>query len=305
MVSFVVTAKGNADTIGVCLDSLLNLIDLEAAELVVVVAPSADDTLGKVKSFIESEGKAFRKAVVREDPGGSLSYARRLGASISAGDIVVFLDGDMALTNGFYRTLLSKMEGKDLIAPAVEVVSLDEATQAFKAFLKVFDSVSSGVGEGGVVPQVRAYSAKALERMGGYPLLSRFFAEDRLATAYGLLLGLKYSYEPSVRLLKLDSPTYLRYLSKHYRYGRGIHTDLTPAGRVLLRNYLLLRRFAYIDLPLPVATTLYLAKRLREDQGPAPLSKVMVIKWLLDFGMLVGEVAGSVSRWGSRGKPAP
>jgi hypothetical protein len=223
---------------------------------------------------------------------------------MAAGDIVVFLDGDMALTQDFCRTLLSKMEGIDLLATAVEVVSLDEATRAFRAFLKVFDSVSSGVGGGGVVPQVRAYSAEALKRMGGYPLLSRFFAEDRLATAYGLRLGLKYAYEPSVRVLKLDMPTYMQYLNKHYRYGRGIHTDLTPAGRILLRDYLLLRRLAYIDLPLPAATTLYFAMRMRKDEEPTRLSKVMVIKWLLDFGMLAGEVAGSVSRIGRHG-PAP
>jgi hypothetical protein len=223
---------------------------------------------------------------------------------MSSGDIVVFLDGDMALTHDFCRTLLSRMRGKDLLAPAVEVVSLDEATQAFRAFLKVFDSVSSNIGGGVVVPQVRAYSAKALERMGGYPLFSRFFAEDRLATAYGLRLGLKYAYEPKVRLLKLDRQTYAQYLSKHYRYGKGIHTDLTPAGRILLRDYLLLRRLAYIDLPLPAATTPYLAMKLREDEAPARLSKLMVIKWLLDFGMLAGEIVGSLSRMGG-GRQSP
>jgi hypothetical protein len=62
-----------------------------------------------------------------------------------------------------------------------------------------------------------------------------------------------------------------------------------------------LRRIAYIDLPLPAATTLYFAKRLMGDVSGARLSKIVVIKWLLDFGMLAGEVVGSFSRVGRRG----
>jgi glycosyltransferase involved in cell wall biosynthesis len=259
--------------------------------------------LSIVKAFVELKGSAFRKSVVAEDQGGSLSYARRLGASLSSGDVVVFLDGDMALTQGFFPALLSRIAGTDLLAPGMEVVALGDATRAFRAFLKMFDLVSSGVGGGGVVPQVRVYTAEALRVMGGYPLLSRFFAEDRLATAYALRLGLRYSYEPGVTLLKLDRPTYMNYLSKHYRYGKGIHTDLTPAGRILLRDYLLLRRLAYVDLPLPVATTLYFATRPRERDGSARLSRIIVIKWLLDFGMLVGEIWGSLSRRGMAQAP--
>jgi glycosyltransferase involved in cell wall biosynthesis len=295
-VSVVVSCRDNETTILPCLASVKALAGSTPVELVVVIGPSTDRTAEIARDFVAAEEGAFSRVSIEHDPGSSLSLARRIGGAVATGDPIVFLDGDMFVSADFGGALSAAMIGRDVIAPRIRVLRVDAATRSFGDFLDVFDVFTSRLGGGGVVPQVRVYRAEALRRMGGYPLLSKFFAEDRLATRYSILLGLRYAYEPALTLVKADSPGFISYFRKHRRYGKGIHTDLTASGASLLRGYVIARRLAYLDLPLPVASSVYLAASLARRGRASSLPRVMAAKWLIDAGMLAGDLGASLAR---------
>ena len=86
MISVIVPAKNEADSIRVCLQSLRSQhLDGEEAEIVVVDGNSTDET--------RKIAEAFADRVVTQRQKG-IGGARKEGVSASAGDILVFTDAD-------------------------------------------------------------------------------------------------------------------------------------------------------------------------------------------------------------------
>ncbi len=79
-----------------------------------------------------------------------------------------------------------------------------------------------------LLPTARVFKCKVLEKMKGYPPLSRFFGEDRITTTLAVRLGFRYKYTLKIKVIKIDEPSYQAYWKKHFRYGKGIVHDIVP-----------------------------------------------------------------------------
>lgn len=114
-VSIVICAKNNEKTIRKSLNSLLKsiifakrkFIDLDY-ELIIVYAPSYDNTLEKAVSFIR-EMNIENKVTFLCDKGMGLGYARRLGMLNSKCPFIVYADADKAISKTWLYKSLTKL----------------------------------------------------------------------------------------------------------------------------------------------------------------------------------------------------
>jgi len=305
--SIIIATKNNETTIKYVLKSTLLLAKNFDVELVVVDGNSTDRTFNIVKHFVEVNKSYYISLKILRDPGSSLSLARHLGFKNSMGEIIIFLDGDTLFTNNFKYYLESELKGYDLITPIFEIVALDRATETFNKFIKVvmnvahmqrdsFINVESFKNQSFHPPAARIYRREVLERTRGYPLSSRFFCEDRLATAIAVRLGFRHKFSWKLKLLKIDEPSYIAYWKKHYRYGQGIHKDLSNLGKQLLKGYILLRRLNHINVVLPVLSLIYAFIQYRYSKNLKEAMDVALMKYFIDMAMLYGDLVGSLTK---------
>jgi len=211
LISIIVSTKNNQATLRYTLSSTLKLADLFDVELVIVDGKSTDCTPEITRKFIDKYGSYYLKFKVLQDPGTSLSFARSLGYKHSEGSIIVFLDGDTPLTNSFALHLRKELEDYDLISPLFEVIPLDNVTKYFSKFMTVVSYLQVAnkmISKPSILPPARIFKRQVLEKMHGYPLFSRFFGEDRMATALAVKLGFHYKFSTKLKLLKIEEPRY-------------------------------------------------------------------------------------------------
>jgi glycosyltransferase involved in cell wall biosynthesis len=238
---------------------------------------------------------------ILRDPGISLSYSRHLGFKNSKGDVLIFLDGDILLSNSFKHYLELELKDNDLISPMFEWIPLDKATRVFSWFAKAVIYIqknavekSSNISDPSILPQARIYKREVLEKMNGYSVSSSFFGEDRIVTALAIKLGFRYKFSTRLRLLKIDDPGYQSYWKKHFRYALGIHRDLTPLGRSILRNYIIARRLNHINAFFPVLSLIYAWRTYLLTRSFKNSIEVALMKYMVDFAMLAGDLKGSI-----------
>jgi len=299
--SVIITTKNNAYTIKYVLSSTLALVDKYDVELVMVDGNSGDDTPRIFNYFVEKFGSCFISVKILRDPGISLSYARHLGFKSSTGDVLLFLDGDTPLSSSFKYYLERELEDCDLIAPIFEYVSLDEAIRVFNWFTRTACYLQSRtfargkvLNDPSIFPVARIYKRRVLERLKGYPVSSRFFGEDRIATAIAVRLGFRHKFSTRLKLYKIDDQGYHSYWRKHYRYAFGIHRDLTLLGKSILRSYIVLRRLNYINVLLPLFSLLYLGETIIVSQSVKKAFDVATMKYMIDLAMFIGDLKGSI-----------
>jgi len=301
--SIIIVTKNNETTIKYTLKSTLLLAKNFDVELVVMDGNSTDRTISIVKHFVEVNKSYYASLKILRDPGTSLSLARHLGFKNSEGEVTIFLDGDTPFTSSFKYYLESELKGYDLITPVFEIVALDRATEIFNEFMKVamdvahiqrysFINVESFKNQSFHPQAARIYRREVLERIGGYPLSSKFFCEDRLATAIAVRLGFRHKFSWKLKLLKIDEPSYIIYWKKHFRYGLGIHRDLSNLGKQLLKGYILLRRLNHINVVLPVFSLIYAFIQYRLSKNLRKAVDVALMKYFIDTAMLLGDLAG-------------
>jgi len=285
-------------TIKHVLRSTLILTERHETELVVVDGCSTDGTFNVVDSFVSENRSRYASVKILKDPGTSLSLARHIGFKNSKGDIVIFLDGDTPLTISFKHYIDKELEGADLISPMFKCIPLDKATKTFSEFIKVVSYIQldaskhKGFSDPALLPPARIFKRAVLERMRGYPVSSRFFGEDRVATALAIKYGFRYKFSPRLTLLKIDDPGYYLYWKKHFRYALGIHKDISPLGKNTLKSYIIPRRLSYINIIFPILSLSYAWKAYLSTRNVKTSIGVMLIKHMLDIAMLVGDLIG-------------
>jgi len=299
--SIVVVTKNNAPTIRHVLSSTLTLTDKYDVELIMVDGNSKDNTPKILGDFAGKRRDHFTVVKTLKDPGFSLSYARHLGFKYSTGDILIFLDGDTPLSSSFKYYLERELEDGDLVSPVFECIPTDKATRVFNWFMKTVSYIqsqtvnqSSALSDPSIFPPARIYKRKVLEKMKGYPVSSRFFGEDRIATAIAVRLGFRYKFSTRLKLFKIDEPGIDSYWGKHYRYGLGIHIDLTPLGESILRGYILARRLNHINALFPILSVLYAGRSLTISRNLREAIEVSLMKYLVDLAMFTGDLKGSM-----------
>jgi len=301
LVSFVVTTKNNRSTIFYTLKSIKRFTECSNSdvEVIVVDGRSNDGTLNIAHEFVTRYKNSFYDVKLVQDPGKSLPYARNIGFKHSQGETVVFLDGDMILQYGFikhFKKVLSK--DYDVIAPGVEILKLDYSTEIFNLLVNIISKNSLNMSKPDIIPQARIFSREVLEKLNGYPPLSRYFGEDRIATALAIIKGSRYAYIPELKILKIDEPSFKAYFKKHVRYGEGIEGDLNKAGRRILRDYISVRRLTYLNILVPVLSVLYVlkAKQQHREANLTDLLEVFMLKYAIDLAMLLGELKAILKR---------
>jgi len=297
--SVIIATKNNELTIRHVLRSTLIVTENYETELIVVDGNSSDNTLKIVEKFIDENRQHYKSLKILRDPGFSLSFARHLGFKNSQGDVLVFLDGDTPLTFSFKYYLEKELGEADLISPMFEVTPLDKATRIFNLFMKTVSCIQGEtssmrmVKDPSILPPARIYKRRVLERIKGYPVSSRFFGEDRMITALAVRFGFCYKFSSRLKLLKIDAPGYYSYWKKHFRYAIGIHRDLTKLGKVVLRNYIIMRRLNHVNIFLPMLSVIYAFKTYTLKRSLRDSVKVALMKYLVDSAILAGDLKGA------------
>ncbi|MFZ8808594.1 MAG: glycosyltransferase family 2 protein [Pyrobaculum sp.] len=297
--SIIVATKNNKITIGPVLFSTLLLARQFDTELIIVDGKSRDGTLDVIKTFLARYGNLYTAAEVLQDPGLSLSYARHLGVKKSKGDIVILLDGDIMLTPSIIR-LEEELKDSDLLAPSIIILPLDKVTKIFNTFKYMVNFLSTSqpnikFTDSSLLPEARVFKRKVLEKLKGYPPLSRFFGEDRIATTLAVRLGFRYKYTLKIKLIKIDDPSYQAYWKKHFRYGKGIVHDIVPLGKSLLKKYIIMRKITYINLVSPTFSFLFFIRTCLFTKSLKPSLDIFLLKYFIDLAMLLGEIHGFIS----------
>jgi hypothetical protein len=150
------------------------------------------------------------------------------------------------------------------------------------------------VNDPSILPPARIFKRRVLERMKGYPLSSRFFGEDRIATAVAVRLGFRYKFSTQLKLFKIDEPGYRSYWRKHYRYAIGIHRDLSLLGKNILRVYIITRRLNHINVLFPLLSLLYAGRSLAVSRNMRNAAEVSLMKYLIDLAMFTGDLKGFI-----------
>jgi glycosyltransferase involved in cell wall biosynthesis len=196
--SIIIATKNNKITIGPVLFSTLLLARQFDTELIIIDGKSRDGTPDVIKTFLSRYGSLYTVAEVLQDPGQSLSYARYLGFKKSKGDVLILLDGDIMLTPSIIH-LEEELKDSDLLALSTIILPLDKATKIFNTFQYMVNFLSSTEPntrfiDPSLFSPARVFKREVLEKMKGYPPLSRFFGEDRITTTLSVLLGFRYKY---------------------------------------------------------------------------------------------------------------
>jgi len=300
LTSIIVATKNNKATINYTLESISKFATRYDTELIVVDGASSDGTLEIIRRFVKANKGRFYDALIIRDPGRSLSYARHLGFKYSTGKILVFLDGDMVLHKDFidnFGRKVSNLEEYGVIAVPYVILKLDHYTSVFNLFINIVDEYSLKTLKPSTIPPARIFSRNVLEKLHGYPVLSRYFGEDRIVTALAILKGFKYTYIPQLKIIKIDEPYFKSYFKKHARYGEGIARDLTRVGKRVLRDHILARRLTYLNIMTPILSTIYVskAKQVYRDAKLSDLLSLFVLKYSVDLAMFLGEVKAILS----------
>jgi glycosyltransferase involved in cell wall biosynthesis len=294
--SIIVATKNNKITIGPVLFSTLVLARQFDTELIIVDGKSRDGTLDVIKTFLARYGNLYTAAEVLQDPGQSLSYARYLGFKKSKGDVLILLDGDIMLTPSIIH-LEEELKDSDLLALSTVILPLDKATKIFDTFQYMVNFLSSTQPNTRFIDPslffpARVFKRKVLEKMKGYPPLSRFFGEDRIATTLSVRLGLRYKYTLKMKLIKIDEPGYQAYWKKHFRYGKGIVLDIAPLGESLLKKYIITRKISYINLVFPTFSFIFFIRTYLLTKSLKTSLDIFLLKYFIDLAMFLGEIEG-------------
>jgi glycosyltransferase involved in cell wall biosynthesis len=301
--SIIISTKNNEKTIKSVLMLALILVDIYKIEIIIVDGSSTDRTPKIIKDFVEKHKHRYSNIITLQDPGYSLSLSRNLGYKNSNGDVIIFLDGDTPLTSTFRYYLDKELDKADLISPLFECVRIDRATDVFNLFMKTVSFTQNNVVTGNnlsikdpsILPPARVFKRQVLDKMKGYPVSSRFFGEDRIATALAVKMGFWYRFSPYLKLLKIDEPGFSAYWRKHYRYGLGISRDTTYVGKRLLRGYVVARRLNHLNVIIPLFSIIYAARSFEIERNLRKSIDVALMKYLIDLSILIGDLKGLIS----------
>ncbi len=294
--SCIIIGRDNTATIGYTIRTLYYSIKYSGlsreAEVIVVAADKqtytkAEETLSKL------HGIRYKTMI---GPRKGTSYARNLGYKASIGDVIVFIDGDMIIPPAFIKKAIEEAGNYDLIAPVTLTLRIDKPSH-YHSIYELFTytlTPPEGARDPSLNPPARIFKRRVLDKIGGYPTYSRYFAEDRIATSLGIKAGFKYKWCRNIVLIKIERGSLRSIIDKYIRYGYGIACDLDKKGLGILRGFIIFRRLAYINILFPLLSILYTAKAYRLLKRRALY--ILYWKYLIDLLMFLGEIKGKIKR---------
>ena len=275
--SVVIPCRNGARHLAGMLASLAR--DPLAREIEVVVADngSTDGSAGVARSFTD---RLPLLRVVDASAERGRTAACNAGAAAATGDVLVFVDADDEVGDGYVSALVAACRDADLAAAGVDGTRLNEPwVAATRATGIEDDGLSRYLGflpiAGGGLLGVRREVFAALGGLRAVP-----YAEDVDFSWRAQLAGYRLAGAPDAVL--------------HYRYRDTLRGIFTQAVRYGLSQPLLYRLYASAGMPRrPVreaaADWWRLLKRARHLRSRADVGA-----WLFLVGILVGRLRGSV-----------
>ena len=116
-ISAVIIARNEQVTIQRCIESVLAQ-SVSVEEIIVVDGNSTDRTQQIVSALAERDRRITLLVEEQDAPQRGPAAARNTGASVSSGDLLLFLNGDVAIGPDYVSTLITDMETSGLDAVA-------------------------------------------------------------------------------------------------------------------------------------------------------------------------------------------
>lgn len=102
LISVIVIGRNEGERLRACMESVKRALANECYEIIYVDSHSQDDSLALAKGL---GARCFVPVTKRT----TAALARDIGAKEAKGDVLLFLDGDMQLADGFVQTALARM----------------------------------------------------------------------------------------------------------------------------------------------------------------------------------------------------
>jgi len=177
-----VCVRNNASTIREAIESIIGQdFPHELVELIVVVGHSEDKTLSIVKKVLENS--VIRRKVINENKG--LGYARQTAVDNAEGRYIVWVDGDMIISQDYVKKLFEFMEkhpevgiakGKQALEPRGNLLATLEAHSRAAGKMVDYNSekaFTKALGTSGCI-----YRVEAIRQAGGFDGNLRRYCED-------------------------------------------------------------------------------------------------------------------------------
>lgn len=172
--------KNNGKTIRDTINSILEqTYPKELSEIIIVDGYSSDDTLKIIENSISDN--TMRKRILFENEG--LGYARQMVVDAAEADYIIWVDGDMVLTNEFIEEQVKLMENNAHIGIAKGKYGEGGFNNTIPAKLEDFEFVLHTLKEGKVFSTVLGtsgciYRTSAIRGIGGFNLNIKGVGED-------------------------------------------------------------------------------------------------------------------------------
>lgn len=101
MISFIIPVYNAENTIGRCIDSIINQTTDEKYEIIIVDDGSVDGTVARVEKY----AKEHPQIHLVEKNNGGVSSARNVGIQNAKGEYLIFCDADDSLSDGFFENI--------------------------------------------------------------------------------------------------------------------------------------------------------------------------------------------------------
>ncbi|MCS4542371.1 MAG: glycosyltransferase, partial [Euryarchaeota archaeon] len=160
LVSIIVGVRNMENTIGQCIESLLNC-DYPAKEIIIVDDGSTDRTAEIVSRY------PIR--LINSNPKG-ISHARNLGLQLANGDIVAYTDGDCIVSENWLKELVkhfsdpkvASVGGRTIFKTTNDIASVCRAVEFEERYSKVPKNTVSAMGP------TCAHRKDVLKAIGGF-----------------------------------------------------------------------------------------------------------------------------------------
>lgn len=220
-ISIVIPVYNDPPGLRQTLDSLLEKTNLRVTTKILVVDNgSTDDTADVAADYAAEHGHV---TLVPETDVQSSYAARNTGLEHADGDVIVFLDADVTVTNGWLRTALEQMEKEDAdyLAPSVEL-----ETPANPSLTARYNLVSGFPNEQFLKQHRYAPTACLFVRRKLLAGVGTF--DDRLVSGGDLEFGNRVyeagydlEYAPDVTIIHPTRDSFRALFERNVRIGRG------------------------------------------------------------------------------------
>lgn len=242
-ISFVIPARNEAEHIGTVIDSIQRFGGPAVRDIVVVDNGSTDDT----PALARAHG-----AEVFRCPGVTVAELRNRGAARTTGDILVFLDGDVLLTEGWRNALpdaLADLQAHpDTVTGSRCGISLKNNWIELTWFKPLLREQPNYINSGHLITTRRLF-----ERVQGFDARLET-GEDSDFSQRARALGARIVNNPALEVIHEGYPKTLgRFIRREMWHGRGNFQSLRQIGKSKIAPMTIL----FLALHISAAASLY------------------------------------------------